>query len=237
MRIRVQHVVVALLLAALACGVLAGSAVASRSLEFAPSGAIRGVLREGQQLFIAFGRIRIRCRATLTGSIRQRANKFRDELIGEITEVALPTCETGEMGTVTMRPLFGLPWSIMYQSFSGTLPNITAIGIKIPSVRFLSTYTLLGVRILCLFEGEMMGTVESPGAVAESIFIVNQGLRVRREAELASPACGEERSLRVRSLRTRTEPKSETSERVALRAERTSWRWDLCVPVRGTSSP
>ena len=192
MRTCTRHLV-ALTVVALIGALGVSPAAGNRSLEVEPSGVVRGVLLEGQQLFIAFGRLRIRCRSTLTATMNARWAKVRDAFTGRITEVAIGGCTTTETGTITVRAL-GLPWNLTYMGFGGTLPNITEVRLSIPNAQFLSVYTLFGMTIRCLFQGTTPVLAETPGATAVDILINNVGLTLLREAELVDPECGTERA-------------------------------------------
>jgi hypothetical protein len=68
------------------------------------------------------------CNLTFEGSFHSRTiAKTAASLIGYVTRAAIGGCETGSATVLTAT----LPWHIRYGSFTGTLPNITAIATNI----------------------------------------------------------------------------------------------------------
>jgi len=66
----------------------------------------------------------VRCPLTLEGSFHSRSIvKAAETLIGYITRYIVGACAMGSATVLSAT----LPWSVGYLSFSGTLPNITAI--------------------------------------------------------------------------------------------------------------
>jgi hypothetical protein len=84
----------------------------------------------------------VSCPVTLEGSFHSRTlSKVCGQLIGYITSAQIPStsppCEGG-----TMTALAGsLPWHVQYNSFTGTLPNITRIRITMIGFRVATTPT------------------------------------------------------------------------------------------------
>jgi hypothetical protein len=75
-----------------------------------------------------------RCPITLEGSFHSRTiPKVARVLIGAITKFDFGTCASG----AGIRKV--LPWHFTYESFAGTLPNITAINLLISRFLFLLT--------------------------------------------------------------------------------------------------
>jgi hypothetical protein len=104
----------AVLLAAL------GSAAAARNLS-TTSQTLRAQFRE---LRFNFPNASTQCQVTIDGSFHNRTiSKTPGTLSGFITRVTLGACATGATTILTET----LPWHVRYQSFTGTLPNITAI--------------------------------------------------------------------------------------------------------------
>lgn len=105
----------------------------------------------------------IRCRVTLEGSFHSRSiAKVARALIGSITRAivgrpcerntawAFNGTETNEtLGNTTLPT--SLPWHLTYENFSGTLPNITRIGLLLDRARFLLRATILGFPVLCTY--------------------------------------------------------------------------------------
>lgn len=74
-----------------------------------------------------------RCPVTLEGSFHQRTtSKVAGSLVGYITSAAAGACSTGSVTVLTET----LPWHIRYASFTGTLPNITAIRATVTGTAF-----------------------------------------------------------------------------------------------------
>jgi hypothetical protein len=139
-----------LLLATIGATVLLGALVGSASARTLSTSsttlrsAFRTVTFNG-----AFGSIR--CPVTLEGSLHSRTiTKLRGSLIGYITRADLGACETGR-ATILRETL---PWHARYESFSGTLPNITRITIHVIGSSFRIQEPFAG----CLARS----TVESP---------------------------------------------------------------------------
>jgi hypothetical protein len=75
----------------------------------------------------------VECDVTLDGSFHYRTFiKLRDTLVGYITRAISGRCNTGSATILTTN----LPWHIRYQSFEGTLPNITGIRLRLILAEF-----------------------------------------------------------------------------------------------------
>jgi hypothetical protein len=75
----------------------------------------------------------VRCNVTLGGSFHSRTiSKVAGQLIGAITEAIVNTCSGGTARALTEK----LPWHVQYGSFSGTLPNITGVTLKLIGAAF-----------------------------------------------------------------------------------------------------
>jgi hypothetical protein len=101
--------------------------------------------------------ISVICRVTLEGSFHSATiSKVSGQLIGYITQAAVNRpCSGGTAwalnGTEVLNGAVvpnSLPWHIQYASFSGTLPNITGINLRLIRASFL--IEVLGVK--CLYE-------------------------------------------------------------------------------------
>ncbi len=80
----------------------------------------------------------VRCPLTLEGTLHSRTiTKTSGSLIGYITRAIFGTCLGGAMTTFAE----SLPWHMRYQSFTGTLPNITAVTVQIIGFRYSLTPT------------------------------------------------------------------------------------------------
>jgi hypothetical protein len=75
-----------------------------------------------------------RCNLTMEGTFHSRTfSKVARSLLGVITSAAFGPCEGG--GAVVMRET--LPWHLMYEGFTGTLPNITGVTFGLVGLGFL----------------------------------------------------------------------------------------------------
>jgi hypothetical protein len=96
----------------------------------------------------------VRCRVTLEGSFHSRTiAKVARALVGAVSRVIVAhPCTGGEgwadngseaepLGTAPNR----LPFHLTYESFTGTLPNITAINLLLSRVSFVIRATVLGL--------------------------------------------------------------------------------------------
>jgi hypothetical protein len=78
----------------------------------------------------------IACPVTLEGSFHSSTfAKTREALLGVITRAGVGTCEFGSLTVLTAT----LPWHIKYQSFTGVLPNISAIRVSLVNVSWQTT--------------------------------------------------------------------------------------------------
>jgi hypothetical protein len=99
------------------------------------------------------------CQMTLEGSFHSRTmSKVATSLIGYITRAAVshPCTRNGEMwvhngveAPLGATPGTSLPWHMTYQSFSGTLPNISEVRILLRGIRVTALWRLLEV-VACL---------------------------------------------------------------------------------------
>lgn len=126
--------------------------------------------------FIVPGLGTVTCHATWEGAFHSTSiAKVLGNLIGYVTRAfihrPLPLCGGGfawilngseEIEVLRVIPATTLPWHIRYRSFSGTLPNITAITVDIVDLAFMTRI----FETLCLYKS----TAASPARV---IFTVN----------------------------------------------------------------
>jgi hypothetical protein len=115
-------------------------------------------------LFNGEGNFGVRCNVTLEGSFHSRTlPKVANTLVGLITRAAVARpCVAGgtawayngserneALGNTTLPN--SLPWHLTYESFAGTLPNITRVRFLLSGARFLiRAPTPLGT-ILCIY--------------------------------------------------------------------------------------
>jgi hypothetical protein len=85
------------------------------------------------------------CNVTLEGSFHYRtALKVRDSLLGYITRAIIRECTEGSATILTTN----LPWHIRYQGFEGTLPNISAIRLRLILAEFQLKERIFGATCL-----------------------------------------------------------------------------------------
>jgi hypothetical protein len=85
------------------------------------------------------------CDVTLEGSFHYRTFiKLRETLVGYITRAIANRCTEGSATVLTTN----LPWHIRYQSFVGTLPNITGIRLRIILAEFQIKERIFGTTCL-----------------------------------------------------------------------------------------
>lgn len=145
------------LMATLALIALAGTATASRSLSVAPGGGITG----SAPVTLVGESGRILSLATLTGTLNRSIAKVSGAAAGSITGCRFTLgVEDGAFRLRhTIRCELTLPWSITYESFRGTLPNITGFSIVIRGLSFLVENQPAGEIIRCLYEGDIFATI------------------------------------------------------------------------------
>jgi len=154
--------------------------------------------------FQAPGVVTVRCQVTLEGSFHTRTiTKTAGSLIGAVTKgiVKQETCTNGSgatfngveryNGTTTPQTL---PWHITYESFSGSLPSISAVNILLQRFRFGLT-----VSGLCTGQyGAETDRITAAGTLGASREVTaltpiagrNSASLIRRDAGLACPATG-----------------------------------------------
>lgn len=114
------------------------------------------------------------CPMTLEGSFHSSTiAKVAESVIGFVTRAGLGPC-TGEMAEESGITGETLPWDVTYSSFSGTLPNITAVEIgfrremihyRIGLLRCLYKRTPVGRRRLLLGGGGLLTGVEETATI------------------------------------------------------------------------
>jgi hypothetical protein len=95
--------------------------------------------------------VTVRCHITLEGRFHSRTiAKVARTLIGLITRVDIheASCTGGRY-----RPL-NTPWHLTYESFSGTLPNITSVRLLLARFRYELRASLFGIPATCFYGNE-----------------------------------------------------------------------------------
>jgi hypothetical protein len=107
--------------------------------------------------------IAVRCPVTMEGSFRSRTiQKVRESTIGSVTRASVGACTGGTATFLTA----GLPWNFTYESFEGTLPNISGLKHNMPV--FGLSVDPEGIPPACLIAGE----TRHPVLVAVAVVIV-----------------------------------------------------------------
>jgi len=142
----------AALIATLALSIGAGTASASRSIEVSPTASTATF--PALVFSSSEGGVSITCRVVLTQRLHERIAKTVGALVGFITEVDVRECRGG--GAIVRRET--LPWHLQLVSFTGTLPRITSVRLRIIRATFL--LEVFGVR--CRYQGNPEGTTNGP---------------------------------------------------------------------------
>ncbi len=174
------------------CGLTGGAAVALRSLEFSARESLRAGMN-GTLLFTNEAGLGVtECEIVLITTLHRAVSKIKGALLGTLGSVAVGLgCEGPQVSVLRET----LPWHITYQSFSGTLPGISAVGISVTGVAL--QYESFGARCLyrgnltasavgnpfveLVFEGEsLLGRFSGPGSpICQSVLRVFGALRFR----------------------------------------------------------
>jgi hypothetical protein len=150
MRTHLRAAATALVVVALLC---AGAAGASASRSFTTTGgARRGVREIDRTLNLKLGAITIVCESTMVKDIHSLIPKVVGALFGFVTDLRFANCRETLGGAASARGLIETPWHIRYQSFTGTLPMITGVLVRIVDAKILIT---LGRVTFCLYRGDI----------------------------------------------------------------------------------
>lgn len=138
----------------------AAAAHASRGLEAPEETRFSGSTRE---LTFSASVGSIICEVTAIGTVHRTITKIRGALVGQVTDVRIgapATCRAGGgVRSVLGIRVLGLPWHIQYQSFVGTLPNITGFTGTIARAQFLlELLDIFGQNYRCLYMTDQPGT-------------------------------------------------------------------------------
>lgn len=152
---------------ALALAIAAGTASALRSLSLSPAGEF--TLTARALTFEAEG-LKFQYNVRFTGTLARTIAKTRGAHAGSITRGTVESCRViepaGETCTATATPLTEA-WNLDYESFSGTLPNITGVVFAIEQAELLIADALFGVnRRECLYRSRI-GVLARVGARGE----------------------------------------------------------------------
>jgi hypothetical protein len=122
---------------------LATAGATARNLSISHGGLFNAVWRP--LTFASGGSTITACNLTLEGSFHYKTFlKVRESLVGYITRAIARECTEGSATILTTN----LPWHIRYQGFEGTLPNITAIRIRLILVELQFKERIFGTTCL-----------------------------------------------------------------------------------------
>ena len=94
-----------------------------------------------------FAGVTVSCNVTLEGSFHRASfAKVEGSLIGSITRATSGSCSNGTMSVLTAT----LPWHVQYGGFTGTLPNISTVSMRI--IGMSGSWTFLGITCLARTE-------------------------------------------------------------------------------------
>jgi hypothetical protein len=169
---------------ALAC--LGAACVLTFAVGSASANRLSGTTRNFRAVFnplsaTAEGVGTVRCPVTLEGSFHSSTiGKVAHALMGHISRASLATAScTGGSATISAE---SLPWPISYESFQGTLPNITGVFILV-----------LGLKIIIVIGGircELSSESRNPGRGIASLS-AGRVTEVRADETTRIPLVGE----------------------------------------------
>ncbi len=169
--------VVAALTATALLALIAGSASARNGLSASPSSST--LIIRNLELRGGFGTVR--CNITQTVTLHASVAKSRGALAGQ-ANVAVSTngCAAGNAGIlVSGRRVTGLtgPYHVQYQSFAGTLPNISSVTLAVTGVSFWITEPTFSVTCLTAEPQNIAGTTTG-GNPATGMSVAAAGIRL-----------------------------------------------------------
>jgi hypothetical protein len=190
----ITKLALAAMLVVIGLSAFAGTASASRSLSLNPGGAIlaNGLGRLSFNTTLVGTPVAIRCDVTLHGSMSRVAPKIAGTLIGNITSVLVPLCDTTFGQTTTATTLFPAPWKIRYQGISGSLPNPSSVQALLENAQFQISVNTIGT---CLYQGNVPININLRGSAPNTsglITIRSHNVPLRR----ATGSCGANGELR-----------------------------------------
>ncbi len=148
---RLRLPLAAFAVAALLSTALVGSAAASRALRIEPAGAIEATME--RFLIRQPAGIEIWCNVTLRGNLAASVNKTVGAGFGGITEARTRECRGNEFVVGPPSLIFLTPIPMTYNSFLGTLPNITGILVNFNPMKLRIDEERRPVEVRCLYEG------------------------------------------------------------------------------------
>lgn len=104
------------------------------------------------------GFFNVKCPATIEGSFHSKTlSKTAEQLIGYVTRVSVNNagCTSGHATALTAF----LPWHVRYTAFTGTLPDITTMRVRLVGTGFL----VESAGFSCLYEGTTEASIDRNG--------------------------------------------------------------------------
>lgn len=145
----------ACLVAALSLAFVTGTAAASRAIGI-PGGAITAT--SSGKIRFATAAIGLECDIQMRGTLEARIPKEIVPPFGRITDGSATNCSLGATATLLFPD--SPAWSMYYDSFLGTLPDITGVLFILENVQALVRIPLLGS---CLYFGDFSALMRSDG--------------------------------------------------------------------------
>ncbi len=181
---RTMGLALAAFLVTLACAVAAHAS----TLTFSPVPAENIELISEGSLTFESGAFRVVCAVTLSGSMSQTSfSMAAGTRFGSINRTRVETCTGGSLAFLRASES---PYPLTYQSFLGTLPNVTGIRYKVGSVALQSTAS----GFTCLYTGEVEALMEfrgvdawfvEPGSVTSGRTTLSSGVLCPESASLS----------------------------------------------------
>jgi hypothetical protein len=110
------------------------------------------------------------CDTTLVAAMERATEKVAEEDIGRTTEVRTASCRSS-VGTFRAISFLGVGsatslWTLLYQSFLGTLPTVTGIAVTLEQIQALVELSVFATSS-CLYAGNvgLLATVEGRGSL------------------------------------------------------------------------
>lgn len=120
-------------LVAAACLSLAVGSASARRLELSTQAFLMFWASSTPLIFSEAGGTSVSCPVSLEGSFHSRTvSKTSSALVGYINEAILSECRGGSATALSET----LPWHVQYNSFAGTLPNITSVTLTVLTASF-----------------------------------------------------------------------------------------------------
>lgn len=178
---RARRAVAALVVAVALMAATSTPAMARTAIGLNPAGGIEAI-SEGRLTFRGGAGVQIFCDVTFRGVFVPLIRKMRGTSVGMITSATTRNCE-GRVLVGTPTWIFLTPIMITYESFLGTLPEITGILVRFQPLNFRINETEGGrLTAECLYEGDVGALIPVEMREAER-FRFLEADRVRLKAE------------------------------------------------------